>query len=79
MVFLSKGQAQSFRDRNGQPIGDTDPAVRRVLPNLEPLVFPIWLVAHRDFLTRSRIRRVYDVLAQDLNRSELQLIETDLH
>lgn len=50
-------------------IGDADPIVRRVLPNLEPLVFPIWLVAHRELTTSRRIRMVYDFLAEELRRS----------
>lgn len=49
-------------------IGDSDPAVRRVLPDLEPLVFPIWLVSHRQLTTSRRIRRVYDFLAEELHR-----------
>ncbi len=49
-------------------IGDADPTVRRVLPDLEPLVFPIWLVAHRELTTSRRIRMVYDFLAQELRR-----------
>ena len=50
-------------------IGDADPAVRRVLPDLEPLVFPIWLVSHRELTTSRRIRRVYDFLADELRRA----------
>jgi len=49
-------------------IGDADPIVRRVLPDLEPLVFPIWLVSHRELTTSRRIRRVYDYLAEELHR-----------
>ncbi len=49
-------------------IGDADPIVRRVLPNLEPLAFPIWLVSHRELATSRRIRRVYDFLAEQLRR-----------
>jgi DNA-binding transcriptional LysR family regulator len=49
-------------------IGDADPDVVRVLPDLEPLSFPIWLVAHREVTTSRRIRRVYDFLAQELRR-----------
>lgn len=49
-------------------IGDADPAVVRVLPDLEPLSFPIWLVAHREVATSRRIRRVYDFLADELRR-----------
>jgi DNA-binding transcriptional LysR family regulator len=49
-------------------IGDADPTVHRVLPDLEPLVFPIWLVAHRELSTSRRIRMVYDFLAKELRR-----------
>lgn len=49
-------------------IGDADPAVRRVLPELEPLSFPIWLVAHRELSTSRRMRMVYDFLATELSR-----------
>ncbi len=49
-------------------IGDADPIVRRVLPDLEPLFFPIWLVSHRELKTSRRIRRVYDFLAEELRR-----------
>jgi DNA-binding transcriptional LysR family regulator len=49
-------------------IGDAEPAVRRVLPDLEPLTFPIWLVAHRELTTNRRIRMVYDFLAEQLRR-----------
>lgn len=49
-------------------IGDADTSVRRVLPDLEPLVFPIWLVAHRELTTNRRIRMVFDFLAEELRR-----------
>jgi DNA-binding transcriptional LysR family regulator len=49
-------------------IGDTEPDVVRVLPDLEPLSFPIWLVAHRELTTSRRIRRVYDYLIEELKR-----------
>jgi DNA-binding transcriptional LysR family regulator len=49
-------------------IGDADPDVVRVLPDLEPLSFPIWLVAHRELTTSRRIRRVYDFLVDELKR-----------
>ena len=50
-------------------IGDAEPAVRRVLPDLEPMVFPIWLVAHRELTTSRRMRMVFDFLARELRRS----------
>jgi len=42
--------------------------VQRVLPDLEPLIFPIWLVSHRELTTSRRIRRVFDFLAEELHR-----------
>ncbi len=50
-------------------IGDAEPAVVRALPNLEPLSFPIWLVSHRDLTTSRRIRRVFDLLAEELGKT----------
>lgn len=47
-------------------IGDADPAVMRVLPDQDPLIFPIWLVAHREVRTSRRIRMVFDLLAHEL-------------
>jgi len=47
-------------------IGDAEPLVQRVLPDLEPLMFPIWLVAHRELNTSRRIRIVFDLLAAEL-------------
>lgn len=47
-------------------IGDAEPAVRRVLPDLEPLMFPIWLVAHKEISTSLRIRTVFDLLVEEL-------------
>jgi DNA-binding transcriptional LysR family regulator len=47
-------------------LGDAEPRVRRALPDLEPLVFPIWLVAHREVNTSRRIRVVFDLLAEEL-------------
>lgn len=49
-------------------IGDAEPLVRRALPELEPLMFPIWLVAHRELNTSRRVRVVFDLLAAELAR-----------
>jgi hypothetical protein len=35
-------------------IGDAEPGVVQVLPDLEPLVFPVWLVTHREVHTSRR-------------------------
>ena len=47
-------------------IGDAEPLVRRVLPEFKPLMFPIWLVAHRELNTSRRVRVVFDLLAAEL-------------
>jgi DNA-binding transcriptional LysR family regulator len=47
-------------------IGDAEPLVRRALPEFEPLIFPIWLVAHRELNTSRRVRVVFDLLAEEL-------------
>jgi DNA-binding transcriptional LysR family regulator len=49
-------------------IGDREPLVRRVLPDLEPLIFSMWLVTHREVNTSRRIRVVFDLLAEELAR-----------
>jgi DNA-binding transcriptional LysR family regulator len=47
-------------------IGDGEPGVRRVAAWLEPFVFPIWLVAHREVKTSRRVRLIFDLLAEEL-------------
>jgi DNA-binding transcriptional LysR family regulator len=52
-----------------QAVGDAEPRVRRVLPNFAPIVFPVWLVTHRELNTSKRVRTVFDFLAAELARS----------
>lgn len=47
-------------------IGDAEPRVKRVLPTLDLLTFPIWLVAHRELNTSRRIRIVFDLISTAL-------------
>ncbi|MCB1336104.1 MAG: LysR family transcriptional regulator [Maritimibacter sp.] len=47
-------------------IGDADPQVARALPDLAPLIFPVWLVAHREIHNSPRLRLVFDALAAAL-------------
>jgi DNA-binding transcriptional LysR family regulator len=49
-------------------LGDNDPRLRRALPDLTPLEFPIWLTAHRELNTTRRVRLVFDLLAETLAR-----------
>ncbi|MGR3635778.1 MAG: LysR family transcriptional regulator [Shimia sp.] len=40
--------------------------VERILPDLDPITFPIWLTTHRELHTSRKIRLVFDVLAEAL-------------
>ena len=42
------------------------PGMERVMPEMEPFVFPVWLTAHRELHTSRRIRLVFDLLAEHL-------------
>lgn len=48
-------------------VGDAEPLVTRVLPNLEPLISELWLVTHRELNTNRRVRRVFDFLVAELS------------
>lgn len=49
-------------------VGQRAEGVEVVLPDLKPVVFPVWLVTHRDLHTSRRIRLVYDHLAAYLSQ-----------
>ena len=42
------------------------PELECVLPELDPIPMPIWLVTHRELHTSRRIRLVFDLLAEAL-------------
>lgn len=44
------------------------PEVELVLPDLPPIVFPVWLTTHRELHSSRRIRLVFDTLADHLAR-----------
>ena len=48
-------------------VGDAEPRVRRVLPEMPPLPVPVWLATHRELRTSRRIRVVFDLLAEALS------------
>lgn len=59
--------------RNGLGIGAmmddiarNTPGIVRVLDDVPPVLFPIWLVTHRELRTARRIRVVFDALAEGL-------------
>jgi len=49
-----------------EEIARATPGVVRVLDDLPPVRFPIWLVTHRELRTSQRIRVVFEALAQGL-------------
>lgn len=50
-----------------EDIGDAEPKVRRVLPDLPPFMFEMWLTAHREVRTSRRVRLVFDMLVEELS------------
>ncbi|MDI3338409.1 LysR family transcriptional regulator [Defluviimonas aestuarii] len=48
-----------------------NPEMERILPDLKPITFPIWLTTHRELHTSRRIRLVFDLLAEFLSREPL--------
>jgi len=49
-----------------EDIGESEPLVEQVNPELAPISFPIWLTTHRELNTSRRVRTVYDLLAEEL-------------
>ncbi len=49
-----------------EEIARETPGIRRVLDDVPPVRFPIWLVTHRELRTSRRIRVVFDALARGL-------------
>ena len=47
-------------------IADGVPGVEEAFPDMEPILAPMWLVAHRELHGSRRIRRVFDVLTDVL-------------
>lgn len=47
-------------------VAGNTPGMEKILPESEPIGFPVWLVTHRELHTSRRIRLVYDLLAEFL-------------
>ena len=47
-------------------VGETADDMQRLLPDMDPLLFPIWLTAHRELHTSRRVRVAFDLLAEFL-------------
>lgn len=48
-------------------VGDDEPSVKKVLPELGAFSSELWLVTHRELRTNRRIRRVFDYLDSELD------------
>jgi DNA-binding transcriptional LysR family regulator len=49
-----------------EEVGDAEPRVQRVLPEVAPIPIPLWLVCHRELRTSRRIRLVFERIADGL-------------
>jgi len=52
-------------------VGQNSARLEKVLPDMEPFTFPVWLTAHRELHTSRRIRLVYDMLADYLKATTI--------
>jgi DNA-binding transcriptional LysR family regulator len=50
-----------------EDIGDAEPLVQLAREDFEPIIFPMWLTAHRELKTSRRVRMVFDLLATELS------------
>lgn len=50
-----------------ETVGAAEPRVVRALPDMAPIMFPVWLTVHREVRTSRRVRLVYDFLAEALS------------
>lgn len=53
-----------------EDVGAMTPEVVPVLPEMDPVTFPTWLVTHRELHTSRRIRVVFDVLADFMEQPQ---------
>lgn len=61
MVRCGLGVAPMMRH-----IAELTPGIKRLLPDLEPIPVPVWLVTHEALLASPRIRLVRGILAEEL-------------
>lgn len=48
-------------------VGATTKGMERLLPDMDPIVFPVWLTTHRELHSSRRIRLAFDTLADYLS------------
>ena len=63
---LANGGCRMWHWHDASFQGDNEPAVKRILTEMDTLTFPVWLVAQPDFKTRARVQLVYRYLADEL-------------
>jgi len=51
-----------------EQVGDSEPLVQRVIPELQLPPSEVWLTSHRELRTSRRVRLVFDFLAQQLSQ-----------
>ena len=56
-----------------EEIGDVESLVQQVLPDLDPIDFPIWLTTHRELKTSKRVKIVFDLLAEELKNKNVTI------
>ena len=61
LELLKHGLGISFLTKNDEMLV---PDIEPILPDLDPIPVPIWLVTHRELHTSRRIRLVFDLLAE---------------
>lgn len=65
LALVNKGLGVSALPRD---VARLFPNLEIVLPEFGPILFPVWLVTHRELHTSRRIRIVYDLLAEELGK-----------
>ncbi len=55
----------------GEEIAQSETGMVRLLPDDPPVVFPMWLVAHRELHSSRRIRLVFDILSDFLSGQDV--------
>ena len=72
MELLRHGLGISFLTKDAKALV---PDIEPVLPGLDPIPVPIWLVTHRELHTSRRIRLVFDFLADVLSRGAVDTLK----
>jgi DNA-binding transcriptional LysR family regulator len=65
--FVKQGAGIGLITEN---IAAREPLVRRVLPDMAPIVVPMWLATHRELNTSKRVRTVFDFLGTHLSAQD---------